>query len=167
VTVSDDVTVTVNPAAGPGLIGRYYNDPGSGAHFAALVLTRVDPTVYFSWGTTAPAAGVSADNFSVRWTGSVQAPVTGTFQFTTLSDDGVRLWVNGQLLIDNWTNHPATTNTSAGISLTAGVKYPITLEYYEKAGGATIRLQWSYPGQARQAIPAVAVVSLIVRRINT
>lgn len=153
VTVSDDVTITVNPPPGNGLIGRYYNDPGTGAHFAMLVLSRVDPTVNFSWGTASPAVAVTADNFSVRWTGSVQAPVTGTFQFTTVSDDGVRLWVNGQLLIDNWTNHAATTNTSAGISLTAGVKYTITLEYYEKAGAATIRLQWSYPGQALQAIP--------------
>jgi len=153
VTVSDDVTITVNPAPGPGLIGRYYNDPGTGAHFATLVLTRVDPTVYFSWGTTSPAGAVTVDNFSVRWTGSIQAPVTGTFQFTTLSDDGVRLWINGKLLIDNWTDHPATTNTSAGITLTAGVKYPITLEYYEKAGAAIMRLQWSYPGQGAQAIP--------------
>ena len=54
--------------------------------------------------------------------------MTGTFRFTTLSDDGVRLWINGQLLIDNWTNHPSTTNTSAGISLTAGVEYTISLE---------------------------------------
>jgi hypothetical protein len=153
VTVSNDVTITVNPAPGPGLIGRYYNDPGTGAHFATLVLTRVDPTVYFSWGTTSPAGAVTVDNFSVRWTGSIQAPVTGTFQFTTLSDDGVRLWINGKLLIDNWTDHPATTNTSAGITLTAGVKYPITLEYYEKAGAAIMRLQWSYPGQGAQAIP--------------
>jgi hypothetical protein len=96
---------------------------------------------------------VNADNFSVRWTGRVQAPVTGSYRFTTLSDDGVRLWVNGQLLIDNWTNHAPTTNTSAAISLSAGVKYTITLEYYEKTGGATARLQWSYTGQALQVIP--------------
>ena len=153
VTVSDDVTITANPVSGNGLTGRYYKDPGTGAHFATLAVTRVDPTVYFSWGTSVPAAAVTADNFSARWTGTVQAPATGTFQFTTLSDDGVRLWVNGQLLIDNWTDHPATTNTSAGIALAAGVKYAITLEYYEKAGEATIRLQWSYPGQERQAIP--------------
>lgn len=154
VTVSDDITVTVKPAPGNGLTGRYYNDPGTGAHFGALVLTRVDPIVNLSWGTTAgPAAGVNADNFSVRWTGRVQAPVTGSYRFTTVSDDGVRLWVNGQLLIDNWTNHAPTTNTSAAISLSAGVKYTITLEYYEKTGGATARLQWSYTGQALQVIP--------------
>ena len=155
VTVSDDVTITVNPApANPnGLTARYYKDPGNGTHFATLVLTRVDPTVNFTWGTAAPAAGVTADNFSVRWTGRVQAPVTGTYRFTTVSDDGIRLTVNGVQVINNWTDHAVTTNTSAGISLTAGVKYTITLEYYEKGGDATAKLQWSYPGQAVQVIP--------------
>jgi hypothetical protein len=144
----------VNSPPGNGLTGRYYNDPGTGAHFVTLALTRVDPTVDFAWGTAAaPAPAVKADNFSVRWTGRVQAPVSGSYRFTTVSDDGIRLWVNGQLLIDNWTSHAPTTNTSAAISLSAGVKYTITLEYYEKTGGATIRLQWSYTGQALQVIP--------------
>ena len=81
------------------------------------------------------------------------APVTGSYRFTTVSDDGVRLSVNGQLLVDNWTAHPPTTNTSAAISLSAGVKYTITLEYFEKREAATIRLQWAYTGQVLQAIP--------------
>jgi hypothetical protein len=150
---SDDVTVVVNPAPPNGLTAKYYKDPGNGTHFATLVLTRVDQTVNFNWGTSAPAAGVTADNFSVRWTGRVQAPVSGTYRFTTVSDDGIRLWVNGMQIINNWTDHAATTNTSAGISLTAGVKYTITLEYYERGGQATAKLQWTYPGQALQVIP--------------
>ena len=152
-TTSDDITVTVNPATANGLTAQYYRDPGTGAHFATLALTRVDSTVNFTWGTAAPAAGVTADNFSVRWTGRVQAPVTGTYRFSTVSDDGIRLWVNGQQVINNWTDHASTTNTSAAISLTAGVKYTVTLEYYEKGGGATAKLQWSYPGQSLQVIP--------------
>jgi hypothetical protein len=83
----------------------------------------------------------------------VQAPVTGNYVFSTLSDDGIRLWVNGQQVINNWTDHSSTTNTSAAISLTAGVKYTITLEFYERGGDATAKLQWSYPGQATQIIP--------------
>ena len=152
-TSSDDITVTVNPATANGLTARYYRDPGTGAHFATLALTRVDSTVNFTWGTAAPAAGVTADNFSVRWTGQVQAPVTGIYRFSTVSDDGIRLWINGQLVINNWTDHAPTTNTSAAISLTAGVRYTVTLEYYEKGGGATARLQWSYTGQSLQVIP--------------
>jgi hypothetical protein len=152
-TTTDDLTVTVNPAPPNGLTARYYNDPGTGAHFATLALTRVDSTVNFNWGTAAPASGVTADNFSVRWTGRVQAPVTGTYRFSTVSDDGIRLWINGQLVINNWTDHAPTTNTSAAISLTAGVKYTVTLEFYEKGGGAVAKFQWSYSGQSLQIIP--------------
>jgi hypothetical protein len=152
-SAQDDVTVTVNAAPANGLTAQYYNDPGNGTHFATLVLTRIDPTVNFTWGTASPAAGVTVDNYSVRWTGQVQAPVTGTYRFTTVSDDGIRLTVNGVRVINNWTDHSSATNTSSGVSLTAGVKYTITLEYYEHTGQATARLQWTYPGQAIQVIP--------------
>ena len=127
-SAQDDVTVTASAAQANGLTAQYYKDPGNGTHFATLVLTRVDPTVNFTWGTASPAAGVTADNFSVRWTGRVQAPVTGTYRFTTVSDDGIRLWINGVRVINNWTDHSSTTDTSSGISLTAGVSYTITLE---------------------------------------
>ena len=152
-TSTDDLTVVVNQASAAGLTGQYFNDPGTGTHFATLKLTRVDNTVNFNWGTAAPASGVTADNFSVRWTGQVQAPATGNFVFTTTSDDGIRLWVNGVQVINNWTDHSSTTNNSAAVALTAGVKYTITLEYYEKGGSAVAQLKWSYPGQATQVIP--------------
>ena len=124
----DEVRVTVSAAPANGLTARYYRDPGTGAHFGTLLLTQVTPTVNFMWGTGAPAAGVPADNFSVRWTGRVRAPVSGVYRFTTVSDDGIRLWVNGVQMVNNWTDHAWTTNTSAGISLTGGVNYTITLE---------------------------------------
>jgi hypothetical protein len=152
-TTTDDVIVTGNPPSPNGLTAQYFNDPGTGAHFGTLVLTRVDSTINFDWGTASPAAGVTADNFSVRWTGRVEAPVTGSYRFSTVSDDGIRVWVNGQLVINNWTDHAPTTNTSAAIALTAGTRYAMTVEYYERGGGATARLQWSYPGQATQIVP--------------
>jgi hypothetical protein len=153
-TGTDDVVVTVNAATPSGLTAQYYNDPGTGAHFATLVVTRVDSTINFNWGTAAPVTGVKADNFSVRWTGNVQAPVTGSYRFSTVSDEGIRVWVNGQLVINNWTAHSTTTNTSAAIALTAGTRYTLTVEYFERTGGATAKLQWSYPGQGTQIIPA-------------
>jgi hypothetical protein len=152
-TSTDDLTVVVNQASAAGLTGQYFNDPGNGTHFATLKLTRTDNTVNFNWGSASPGTGVTADNFSVRWTGQVQAPVTGNFVFTTTSDDGIRLWVNGVQVINNWTDHGSTTNNSAAVALTAGVKYTITLEYYEKGGSAVAQLKWSYPGQATQVIP--------------
>ena len=126
-TTSDDVVVTVDPPAGSGtgLLAQYFNDAGSGIYFTALALTRTDPTVDFDWADLAPDPLVQADNFSVRWSGQVMAPVTGTYTFTTTSDDGVRLYVNGQLLIDNWTDHGVTQN-SATAALTGGseVRHP-------------------------------------------
>ena len=74
------------------------------------------------------------------------------FTFYTNSDDGVRLWVNHQLLIDNWTNHGATEN-SATIQLTAGSTYDIRLEFYENTGGATMQLSWSSPSTPKQIVP--------------
>jgi hypothetical protein len=149
---TDDVVVTVNAANAPGLTAQYFNDPGTGTHFVTAVLTRVDPTINFTW-SGAPATGVKADNFSVRWTGRVEAPVSGSYKFSTVSDDGIRVWVNGQLVINNWTDHASTTNTSASITLTAGTRYTLSVEFYDHTGGATARLQWSYPGQATQVIP--------------
>ena len=96
---------------------------------------------------------MTADNFSVRWTGRVEAPVTGTYRFSTVSDDGIRVWVNGQLVINNWTDHATTTNTSATIALTAGTRYAVRVDFYDHTGVATAQLQWSYPGQATQIIP--------------
>ena len=75
-----------------------------------------------------------------------------TYTFTTLSDDGARLWVNGQQLINNWTVHPPTEN-SGTITLTAGQKYDLKLEYYEHTGGAVAKLSWSSASQTKAIIP--------------
>ena len=140
---------TPDPASGTGLAAVYYNALDLSG---AVALSRTDANVNFDWAGGSPGTGVNADNFSARWSGQVLAPVTGTYTFTTSSDDGVRLWVNGQPLINNWTDH-GPTNDSGTLTLTAGQKYEIKLEYYERGGGATMRLQWAYAGQAQQAIP--------------
>jgi len=134
--------------SGSGLNADYFSD----TTLTTKVLTRTDATVDFQWGTAAPAAGVPTDNFSVRWTGQVSPRYSGTTTFFTSSDDGVRLWVNGQQLINNWTNHGVTEN-SGSISLVAGQKYDIKLEYYDGTGGATARLFWSSSCEPKAAIP--------------
>ncbi|MFO8008405.1 MAG: sugar-binding protein, partial [Candidatus Brocadiia bacterium] len=75
-----------------------------------------------------------------------------TYTFTTRSDDGVRLWVNGQSVIDNWTDHGPTYD-SGTIALSAGTKYDIQLDYYENGGGAVCQLSWSSASQAEEIIP--------------
>ena len=127
--------------------------PEQRSHFVTYAGGRLDGTVNFDWASAAPAAGVTADNFSVRWTGRVQAPVNGSYTFTTIADDGVRLWVNGQLVVDNWVDQSAATRSSAPIPLVGGNLYDLKLEYYEHGGLATAKLLWAYPGRTQSAIP--------------
>ena len=113
---------------GTGLSATYFNN----VDFTGTTVTRTDPTVNFAWGTGSPSSSIGADTFSARWTGQVEAQFTGTYTFYTQSDDGVRLWVNGQQLVNNWTAHPTTENSGA-IALTAGQRYDIRLEFFENS----------------------------------
>lgn len=128
------------PGTGAGLLGSYWT--GRTNFTSSPTLTRVDPVLDFAWDTASPAAGISADTFTARWNGQVQALGDGLYTFYTISDDGVRLWVNGQNLIDNWTPHSPTTN-SGTITLNGTNKYDVSLEFFESTGGATVALWWS------------------------
>ena len=133
---------------GNGLLGTYFNN----ADLTDPRLRRVDPTVNFEWGYGSPAPVIDANSFSVRWTGRVLAQFTETYRFFTRSDDGVRLWVNDRLLIDDWTHH-ATAERSGSIALEAGKKYNLRLEYFEGNGNAVARLLWGSPSTEKQVVP--------------
>ena len=91
----------------------------------------------------------------MSWSGQFLAPATANYTFYTTSDDGVRLSIDGQALINNWTDHAPTVN-SVTVGLDAGEFYPIVLEFYENAGGAVISLEYEAPGVgiSRQIVPA-------------
>ncbi|HYF48717.1 MAG TPA: PKD domain-containing protein [Planctomycetota bacterium] len=137
-----------NVAVGTGLTGTYFNN----SDFTAQVLTRIDPKVDFNWGGGSPATSIGADTFSVRWTGQIMPRYTETYRFYTVSDDGVRLWINNQLVVNNWTLH-APKEDSGTIALTAGQKYTIRMEFFENGGGAVARLLWSSARQVKEAVP--------------
>lgn len=120
-------------------------------------ISRVDPTVNFNYGNGGPT-GLPVNQFSVRWQGEVLPPVSGVYRFETNSDDGVRLWVNNQLVIDQWNDHPATGHSGL-VSLTANQRVPIRLEYYENSGQAVIQLSWTPPNQLKSIIPSTALFS--------
>ena len=91
-----------HPRGVSGLKGEYFaNQELSGTP----VLTRTDSAVNFDWGEGPPGAGVPNEHFSVRWTGSLVPPESGEFDLSIRSDDGSRLYVNGELFIDNWGDH--------------------------------------------------------------
>ncbi|HSC01321.1 MAG TPA: PA14 domain-containing protein, partial [Burkholderiaceae bacterium] len=142
------------PVGGTGLSGSYFNNTTLSG---TAVLTRIE-AIDFNWGTGSPGTGVAANNFSVRWTGTVLAPITGAYRFQTQSDDGVRVWVNGVQLINNWKDHSATTNTSPTINLVGGQRYSVKVEYYEKGGSAVMRLRWLTPGTSSYvAVPPTSL----------
>jgi GH43 family beta-xylosidase len=129
------------------LTGQYFDS----VDFTDLKLTRSDATVDFTWAG-APDAAMGSNHFSVRWLGQVQPQYSQEYTFYVTSDDGARLWVDGRLLIDNWVNQ-TPVEKSAKITLEAGQKYDIRLDYYEFDQGAQSRLSWSSASQAKQVIP--------------
>ncbi|MGV3741838.1 MAG: DUF6701 domain-containing protein [Burkholderiaceae bacterium] len=139
----------------PGMRGLYYGQNGvQRAYFTGTPVERIDSTINFNWGTGIPVAGIPGDDFSVRWTGFFRPPQTGSYQLQTRSDDGVRLYLNGQTLVENWTDHSATNNTSTSISLTQDQYYPLQMEFYERGGDAEARLLSSFAGGGFSAVPA-------------
>lgn len=132
-----------------GLKGEYFNN----MDLTALTMTRIDPTVDFNWGRNAPTSALGADTFSVRWSGRVTPQFSEVYTFYTSADDGVRLWINGQLLVDNWWDQ-AATERSGRIALTAGAPVSIRMEYYDNGLDASARLSWSSTSRAKQVIPS-------------
>jgi hypothetical protein len=138
---------------GGGIRGDYYN----GTNFETYRLTRTDDQINFTWADgVSPDPLVNDNQFSVRWTGQIEAAFTETYTFYTNSDDGVRLWVDGQQLVNNWTDHSPTENRGT-IDLAAGQVYDIQMEMYENTVGAVAELRWSSPSTQKQIIPQAAL----------
>jgi len=135
-----------------GLRGEYYHG-SAGNPWRDLIMVRIDPTIDFSWGDGSPDPSINIDGFTVRWTGMIEVPASAIYTFHTQTDDGIRLYVNGQLIINNWTDH-GDTHDSGDISLKTGQKYEIIMEWYENGGGAICELSWESSTIAREAIPS-------------
>lgn len=133
---------------GTGLTGYYYDNQD----LTNFKFKRTDATVNFNWGTGSPGTGVGTDTFSVRWVGEIKPQYSETYTFTTETDDGVRLWVNNQLIVDQWIDQAATEH-SGTIALTAGQKYAIKLEYYDNSFDAVAKLFWSSPSVSKSIVP--------------
>ncbi|HEX4225895.1 MAG TPA: glycoside hydrolase family 3 C-terminal domain-containing protein [Pseudonocardiaceae bacterium] len=141
---------------GSGLTAQYYNNMTLSG---TPVLTQTDPNVNFDWGTNSavsPGPGVNATQWSVKWTGTITAPATGSYTFSLTSDDGSRLFVNGTQVIDNWRDQGANTETGT-VTLTAGQSVPVEIDYYQNGGDDLVNLGWQIPGQPTPLDAAVAL----------
>ncbi len=151
----------INTAAvgnGNGLLGQYWSNTTGGAFTNAsfntpATLTRTDAVVNFNWNSVGPDPSIGQTNFTARWTGSVQPQYSETYTFTVIADDGVRLWVNGQLLVNNWVAGGGMKTNSGSITLTAQEFYNIRLEYFQQTGNAGVQLLWISPSTALSIVP--------------
>jgi hypothetical protein len=134
--------------SGNGLNASYYN----GMNFETLRRNTIDTTINFNWGNNAPNTYVGTDNYSVRWNGYIQPQTTGNYTFFINSDNGRRLWINDQLIIDKWVSDYGI-EYSGNITLNANQLYTIKVEYFEEAGGASCILEWMSDVQPRATVP--------------
>jgi len=131
-----------------GVKAEYFNDWRASR---IPVLVREEDSIDHNWGKGEVAAGLS-DGVWARWTANLQIPVTGTYILITTTDEGVRLWLGGRLLIDNWTSHTVTDN-EASVELQAGHVYFLDMDWYDGTGDAVAQLSWEGPSIPRQVIP--------------
>jgi hypothetical protein len=149
--------------AGPLIFYREYvtlAEPTSGVQatyfdnrdLTGSTLTRVEPRIDINYGTGSPSPNLGPDQFSVRWSARLLADRTETYRFYTQSDDGARLWVDGVLIVDDWTDHGVVEN-SGTIALSAG-RHDLHMEFYDNGGAALARLLWSSPSTPKAVVPA-------------
>jgi len=139
---------------GDGLDGEYYN----GMNFNTFRFARVDQTINFNWGDKSPNTLVTADKFSVRWSGKIQPRTTGNYTFYINSDNGRRLTINNNLLIDKWISDYDIEYTGT-MNMVKNQFYTIKLEYFEDAGGASCVFEWSSPEQPREVVSMTQLYS--------
>lgn len=145
-----DKTATVQAK---GLRAQYFNNISltGGAD-----LIRNDSKIDFNWHQNSPAVGIQKDLFSVRWTGTIKPLYSERYTFISSSDDGVRVWIGGRLIIDSWKKQSGDSREGS-ILLKAGTPYDIKVEYYEDHGNASIGLQWKSASQKQGVIPPSAL----------
>ena len=150
--VTGDIALDA-PARTPGLRAEYY------VGYMDLALERIEPTLDQDWKSAgAPSAKVGHDRFSARWTGFLVAPKTGRYQLAIDSDDGVRVWVDGKRVIDDWVGHFVKRDV-ATVDLVAGAPTAIRVEYFQLDLDASLRLSWSTAGLAEEVVPTKSLLA--------
>ena len=154
--------LTPSAGTGAGLTATYYN----GMTLSGTPITSQNTdSVDYNWNGSPPAPGVPGTDWSARYTGTLTPPTTGSYTFSITSDDGSRLFINGQQLIDNWRDQGGTTETGT-VTLTAGQPVSIEVDYYQNGGGSLLDLGWQAPGgpstQLQQAVDTARSSSVAV-----
>jgi len=145
----------VPPNAEPGqhgLRGEYFNNPDLSGE---PVHVRTDSQIDFDWGYGSPDPRIHVDHFSVRWAGKLAPPETRHYEISLSTDDGVRFWLDGQLLVDAWRARSLTTDVFR-VKLEAGRQYDVKLEYFEHVATAIAQLSWDLKGKPPTGVSEAA-----------
>ncbi|MGI6269918.1 MAG: PA14 domain-containing protein [Candidatus Howiella sp.] len=142
------IPVSAEETVETGLWAEYY----SGTGFETYVTGGVSEQIHFEWSGS-PMAGVPAEHYSIRWTGRIQAPTSGSYIFTTSADDGVKVLIDGKQIISDPGPHGAT-NTTGWYEMEAGRFYSLVIEYYNGYGGGGLSLYWQTTGMDKTLVPA-------------
>jgi len=159
VTSQGEVWSFTTAKEGGGLRADYYHWTGDfppPEPFQVFVTGEIVPEINWNWGNNSPNPLVNVDDFACKFTGEVEAAFTETYTFYVTTDDGQRLWVDNQLIIDTWVQQGMIEH-SGTIDLVAGQKYSIELWMYEHGGGAGCEMRWSSPGTPKQIVPQAAL----------
>jgi beta-glucosidase len=142
-----------------GLQAEYFSNPDL---TGGPVMRRVDPSVNFSWGFNGVSPRLK-QNYSVRWTGVLTPAATADYVLGFTGQDGYRVWVDGQLLVEDWTRHRPSTTVTQAIHLERGHSYALKIEYFQTVRGAEAKLVWGVPGREEQeAVSAARSADLVV-----
>lgn len=133
---------------GTGLNALYFADPT----FNSACASRVDARVDFDWGTAAPAPSCPTDSFSVRWFGSLEAPVSGIYTLQAEANNAIRVWVDRRLVLDRWDSPLSEWVISADTTLLAGL-HALRVDFREDTSSASVLLSWVMPGDVLQVVP--------------
>lgn len=133
---------------GNGLLAEYYNNNDR----ATALVSRVESSVDFNWNAGSPDSRINPDNFSARWSGEVQARFNEEYTFFATADESIKLTIDGKTIVELLTTQ-TTQERSGKITLEAGKKYTLQLDYQENLGNALASLAWSSTNQAKQIIP--------------
>ena len=139
--------LTVN-GKDPGVQAEYFNNSELGG---LPETTRIDKRIDFNWGRYKPVPELNENNFSVRWTGRLTPAESGRYTLGFTADDGARLYLDNQLVVEAWTNNPTKTVTRE-VNLEAGRRYELRMEYFQTNREAVAKLVWSYPRMSERLI---------------
>ncbi len=158
VTITNNMSQVTANVNSDGFLGKYYDwywewSHGRWRYEESLKYQRNETSIDFDWGRGSPDSGyqngLGNDEFTIEWTGIFHADSTGEYKFTATADDGVKVWVNNDLIIDEWQNQ-SETQFDGIVNLTEGQDYPIKMKYYENYGDAVAKLSWITPGNKTQ-----------------